>query len=120
MASPAESIARAPDRATTRAARLFLARVSRDYALKEALLFGSRARHEHRADSDADIAVILAGPPQPLLATKLALADMAYDVMLDTGILIQALPVWQQQWEHPDATEYPALLGSIARDGIKL
>ena len=54
------------------------------------------------------------------MATKLALADTAYDVLLETGVLIQPLPVWQTEWEHPDRSAYPKLLKNIARDGVPL
>jgi antitoxin ChpS len=108
------------DAGTASAARLFLAEVSLHYKLNSALLFGSRARRDHRPDSDADIAVILDGAPGQFLATKLALADIAYDVLLKTGILIQPLPVWQTEWEHPDRSASPGLLEKISHDGVPL
>jgi len=42
----------------------------------------------HRADSDADVAVLLRGAHQRFLPTKLAMADFAFDVLLETGINI--------------------------------
>lgn len=66
------------------------------------MLFGSRAQRRHRPDSDADVAVILRGAKGPFLDTMLAMADVAYNVLLETGILIQPLPVWEDEWANPE------------------
>ena len=100
--------------------RLFVQRVSDAYDLDAAILFGSRARRDHRPDSDADVAVLLHGRHGPFLDTKLALADIAYEVLLETGILIQPLPVWEDEWEDPDHAANPRLIRNIAREGIRL
>jgi predicted nucleotidyltransferase len=42
-----------------------------------AILFGSRARHSHHAESDADVAVLLAGAPGEYVRTKLELDDLS-------------------------------------------
>ena len=42
---------------TESAVRDFLARIPADIRLEQAILFGSRARGEHRPDSDADVAL---------------------------------------------------------------
>lgn len=109
-----------PDAQTILAIRVFLARVSSEYPLSAAILFGSRARGDFRADSDADLAVLLQGPRGTFLDTKLMLADIAYDVLLETGIRIQPLPVWEEEWQHPDAYSNPRLLRNIEREGIRL
>jgi predicted nucleotidyltransferase len=44
---------------TENAVRDFLARIPADMRVDRAILFGSRARGEHRPDSDADVALIL-------------------------------------------------------------
>jgi hypothetical protein len=64
--------------------------------------------------------VLLRGPHQRFVATKLAMADVAFDVLLETGIRIQPLPVWQDEWEHPETYSNPALLQNIATEGIRL
>ena len=61
----------------------------------------------HRPDSDADIAVLLHGCRGHFLDTQLALADMAYEVLLETGVLIQPLPVWENEWRHPETYKIP-------------
>jgi len=82
------------------------------------MLYGSRARGTHRPDSDADIAVLLRGEHQSVLKTSLAMADAAFDVLLKTNINISPLPVWLDEWEHPENHSNPALLRNIAREGV--
>lgn len=108
------------DSETLGAAQAFLKTVATQYDVAGALLFGSRARRSHRPDSDADIAVLLHGQNGPFVATKLAMADLAYDVLLQTGIRIQPLPVWESEWEHPETYSNPRLLQNIEREGILL
>lgn len=105
---------------TERAAYAFIEKIASRYNLAGTILFGSRARRNHRRDSDADIAVLLRGQRGQFLDTKLALADIAYDVLLDTGVLIQPLPVWEEEWEHPEKYTNPTLLKNIASQGIRL
>jgi len=66
------------------------------------------------------VAVLLAGSAGEFDKTKFALNDLAYAVLLDTGIRIQPLPVWQSEWDNPDAHSNPPLLRNIAKDGIYL
>lgn len=108
------------DPETLNAARTFLERVAARYDMAGAFLFGSRARKSHRPDSDVDVAVLLHGQPGKFVATKLAMADLAYDVLLDTGIRIQPLPIWEPEWEHPETYSNPRLLQNIGREGIRL
>lgn len=108
------------DHATEEAVRRFLALIAGRYDMAGAIIYGSRARGTHRSDSDADVAVLLRGEHQRFLATKLAMADVAFDVLLETGILISPLPIWLDDWEHPENYSNPALLHNIDREGIKL
>jgi predicted nucleotidyltransferase len=108
------------DRDTEEAIRSFIRRIARRYQVTGAILYGSRARGTHRSDSDADLAVLLTGERLKLLKTTLAMADVAYDVLLETGINIAPLPVWLDEWEHPETYSNPALLHSIAREGVRL
>ena len=48
------------------------------------------------------------------------MADIAFDVLLETGILIQPLPVWEDEWEHPESFTNPSLLQNIAREEVRL
>lgn len=108
------------DHSTEEAIRRFLALISSRYDMAGAILYGSRARGTHRVDSDADVAVLLNGEHQRVLPTTLAMADAAYDVLLETGINISPLPVWLDEWEHPELYSNPALLQNIAREGVRL
>lgn len=105
---------------TEQAAKAFVVLVRARYPVRSALLFGSRARRDHRADSDADVAVVLRGEKGPFVDTKLDMADLAYEVLLETGIHIQPLPLWEYEWTHPESHRNPRLLQNIARDGIRL
>lgn len=108
------------DPATSEAIRLFLERVSEKYDVSQAMLFGSKARQTAHSESDTDVAVLLRGKRDDLLKTKLSMADMAYDVLLETGVLIQALPIWEEEWQHPETYSNPYLLANIAREGLRL
>lgn len=116
----ADMNARRIDSETERAVHAFLERVREQYDVVGAVLFGSRARGGYRPDSDADIAVVLRGHRGPFLDTKLALADIAYEVFLETDVLIQPLPVWEDEWAQPDHYTNPALLQNIRREGVRL
>jgi predicted nucleotidyltransferase len=108
------------DPETEKAVQRFLALISERYDMAGAIVFGSRARGTHRPDSDADVAVLLRGEHLRFLTTKLAMADVAFDVLLETGIAISPLPVWLDEWEHPETYLNPTLLRNIAREGIRL
>ena len=105
---------------TLKATRAFAARVANEYPTERAILFGSRARGTAHDESDADVAVILKGAVGHFIQTKMAMNDIAYDILLDTGIRIQPLPVWEYEWAHPESYSNPHLLYNIAREGITL
>ena len=48
------------------------------------------------------------------------MADVAFDVLLETGILVSPLPVWLEEWEHPEGYSNPALLRNIDQEGVRL
>ncbi|MEY4978451.1 MAG: hypothetical protein RLZZ352_721 [Pseudomonadota bacterium] len=108
------------DTSTLQAVQQFQRLIAAAYPAKALIVFGSRARGDHRPDSDADVAVLLEGERQRFLDTKLNMADAAYDVLLDTGINISPLPVWMDEWEHPESHVNPALLANIAREGVRV
>lgn len=100
------------------AAHRFVQAAALVFPVQTAVLFGSRARGSHHADSDADVAVVLTGPVQSRLRTKLALADLAYEVLLATGVHVQPHPIWQTEWEHPETAFNPGLIAEVKQDGI--
>lgn len=109
-----------PTAATLQATRAFAARVAAAYPTQRSILFGSRARGTAHDESDADVAVILKGTPGHFIKTKMAMNDIAYDILLDTGIRIQPLPIWEAEWAHPEHYSNPRLLHNIAVEGITL
>jgi predicted nucleotidyltransferase len=106
--------------AVLRAARDFVRRVALAWPLQSAILFGSQARGSAHVGSDTDVAVLLHGQPGNFVATKLALDEVAYDVLLDSGIRIQPMPIWEDEWAHPECYSNPRLLENIAREGLAL
>ncbi len=112
--------ARIADPVIEAALRAFVQKVSGRGDFSGAILFGSRARRSHQPDSDADVAVLLSGAVGSFIPTKLAMDDLAYEVLLETGIRIQPPPIWQSEWEQPESYSNPQLLRNIAREGIRL
>ena len=106
------------DAETAAALGLFVTKIKEQYDIAEIILFGSRARGTHGPHSDADVAVILLGIPGNFVQTKFSLDDLAFEVLLDTGIRIQPLPIWEVEWQHPGEYSNPRLLENIKRDGI--
>jgi uncharacterized protein len=87
----------AVDAKTELTTKMFLARVQERYELRGAYLFGSRARRVAGPESDADIAVLLSGPPGHRADTAVDMAGIAFDAMLDTGILVDVIPFWEDE-----------------------
>jgi predicted nucleotidyltransferase len=108
------------DPQTEFAARAFLKRLEGRYATRQALVFGSRARHTHGADSDADLAVIVKGKPGSRFRVAGEMAEIAFDVMQETGILIDPLPLWDDELNHPQSFANPKLIEMIMREGVRL
>lgn len=46
------------------------------------------------------------------------MTGIAYDVMLDTEILILPLPIRNDKWNHQESFSNPRLLENIKREGI--
>ena len=94
----------------------FRARLDAVYAgrLDRVILFGSRARGDHRPDSDYDVAVFIRDPQSPW--DELAhLSYIAGDILMDTGAYVSAKPF--------PASDYSAdrpLMVEIRRDGLQL
>ena len=80
--------ARTTDATTMAALRAFVRKAAMRTDFSGAILFGSRARRSHQNDSDADVAVLLSRTPGKFVPTKLAMDDLAYEVLLETGVRI--------------------------------
>lgn len=108
------------DPATERVARSFLAEVKRQYDVAGAYIFGSQARGDATPESDTDVAILLCGVPGRRMNEAMIMADIAYGLMLETGIRVEALPLWESEWEHPETFNNPDLIENIRREGIRL
>jgi DNA invertase Pin-like site-specific DNA recombinase len=108
------------DAETERAARVFMQRIEGKYPTIEGLVYGSRARGDHRPDSDADLAVILKGERGDRYKVSGEMAGIAFDVMLETGILVQAVPLWEGELKQPERFSNPTLIDNIKREGLRL
>jgi uncharacterized protein len=106
------------DPKTLSAVQQFAQRIRRDFPVKQILLFGSRARGDHQADSDVDVAVVLEGERQPRLDAVKQLSDPAWDVMLDSGLFISPYPLWQDEWDNPALVSNPWFIRNIKAEGI--
>jgi predicted nucleotidyltransferase len=113
-------VANRPTAGDNRAVSVFLEKLRGAYDVSEAIMFGSRARGDNRPDSDLDLAVVLGGKRADFTATKLDMAGLAFDVMMETGVLVQAFPMWGDDLAHPERFPNPALIRNIAREGIRL
>jgi len=109
-----------PDSETIRATQAFMARLADRYPISHVILFGSRARLQHQPESDVDLAIVICGAPEPRTAIALEMADIAFTVLLETGILIEALPLWENELQSPEQFSNPALIRRIYEDGIWL
>jgi DNA invertase Pin-like site-specific DNA recombinase/predicted nucleotidyltransferase len=108
------------DAETERATHVFMQRVEGLYPVREAILYGSRARQTHSPDSDADIAVVLEGDSGNRWEMTRELSGIAFDVLLETGIRVQALPLWESDLKRPEQFSNPALIANIQREGLRL
>jgi uncharacterized protein len=88
--------------------------------LRDVLLFGSRARGDARPDSDFDLAIVLEDGDWRFWAERLRLADLAYDALIDDGLVIQAWPIQRSAWEHPEFHSRQRFIEAIRRDGLRL
>jgi hypothetical protein len=62
----------------------------------------------------------MAEPSGDFFGIKLMMDDVAYDVLLETGIRIQPLPIWQDKWQHSEQYRNPYLIKNNQREGIAL
>jgi predicted nucleotidyltransferase len=103
-----------------RVASAFREKLSGTYDVAEVIMFGSRAHGDHGPDSDLDLAVVLNGARGDFIDTKLDMAGIAFDVLMETGILVQPFPMWVDDLAHPERFTNPRLIQNISEDGIRL
>src|SRR5439155_12765310 len=88
--------------------------------LKGLYLFGSRARGDHRPDSDADVAVVLEDGDWVSWKERWLLNRLAYDPSLESGVVIQPWPFSRLQWNAQYSAPSTALLASARREAIPI
>jgi uncharacterized protein len=81
-------------------------------------LFGSRARGDHKSDSDYDVAVVLSDNDAVLWREVNRLADLAVETLLSGGPDIQAVPFKVGDWKGRDPQR--DLARAARRDAIGL
>lgn len=101
-----------------RALDLFAASVGAGYGdrLCGLFLFGSRARGDNAPFSDADVAVVLNDQDWALVRETRRLARLAHEVLIETGVEVQAWPVSRAAWENPAHHSEAAFVESMRRD----
>lgn len=104
------------------ALRRFAAAVRARYGsrLRGLYLFGSRARGDHKPDSDADVAIILADGDWRFWDEKMSLVDLAFDIGVDHRLYLQPWPFSESEWREPERSRRAGLLHSARRDAQAL
>ena len=64
-----------------------------------AILYGSEARGDARADSDIDVLILLEGETRNLKKED-ELSGALYDLELNTGVMISPMIMLRSQWEN--------------------
>lgn len=91
--------------------------------ISRVLLYGSYARGDFRADSDVDLAVVLAGADpgdETHFNLQMRLSVIRTYVIAQTLISISAVLVWEDDLQYPDSKNNPDFYRSVAGDGIQL
>jgi predicted nucleotidyltransferase len=103
-----------------RSTQALLEKLRDRYDVAQMIMFGSRVRGDHGPDSDLDLAVVLHGRRGDFIDTRLDMAGIAFDLMMETDLLVQAFPVWDGDLEQPERFSNPGLIRNIIEDGIRV
>ena len=83
----------------------------------EVYLYGSRARGDHRTDSDWDILVITSRK-KVTLEYEIELRDPIYDIELESGHIISLLVYSELDWK--TRMPYSPLFSNIKKEGLRI
>ena len=78
-----------------------------DGRVRRLMVFGSRARGEAAPDSDIDVAVVLDRMSGRRYDERMRMTDLAYEILLDTGLRIQAWPISRAEWGRRGTSSEP-------------
>jgi len=82
-----------------------------------AILYGSEARGDARADSDIDVLILLDGDKRDLKREDMLSGEL-YDIELATGVLISPMIMLRKQWENrPFKTPFYV---NVMNEGIRI
>lgn len=118
-----EELLRPPTEEEVRRALRRFAAIAREHygaRLKGLYLFGSRARGDHHPHSDVDVAVVLQDGDWRSWNEVRTLSDLTYDLLIEDGADIQAIPIRVSEWEEPSRHANPSLVRTARRDGKPL
>lgn len=109
------------DGTTLRALEDFKARLDQRYRerLKAVYLFGSRARADHRPDSDLDVAIFLDEVPDPI-GEQMELIDDGYPILLSTGINMQPWVFEAASLAAPEHYRATHLVETVRKEGVPI
>ena len=113
-------MARKIDSKTQNGISVFLERVRSEHDVTAAYLYGSRARGDHNEESDADLALIMRDPAKATSRFAVSLGALEFDVLMETGVFVSAMPIAEADWKHPSSFSNSELIANIKRDGIAL
>ena len=83
---------------------------------RDVVVFGSRARGDHRDDSDVDLAVVLVDEAFDFWTEKLKLIDMSHEAFFNSDLNIQAWPIAWAAWLDPALHGNPRFVREVRRD----
>ena len=117
-----------PDALTQEAVRLYFSHL--DVAslppMSRAILYGSRARGDHRDDSDVDIMLVFAGAgpdydTQVQVCSAMAAAQAQVNAALPPGVEVTSFCNWADEPDNePDVRFNPDFYRSVQDDGIEV
>ena len=113
------------DTLTQEAVRLFLSHLDAASLppMERAILYGSRARGDHRHDSDVDIMLVFAGAEpdydtQVQVCNAMASAQSQANAALQDRTEVTSFCNWQDEFDEPDKRFNPEFFHNVLADGV--